>query len=157
MASYVNPLRHIILIPSQPFLLFLLNAACLAEKQQMPILIYIILYMLQIFTSFFILWFDTINEINENCYTTNNKEFTVQCIYILISMFTVFFQSRESSVSSSPKSGSVNLSNTSTPAGTPGMYAVVYNTSWFQFTKHKKKTPKIYFNSSHVLRRTHRI
>ena len=38
--------------------------------------------MLQIFTSFFILWFDTINEINENWYTTNNKEFTVQCIYI---------------------------------------------------------------------------
>ena len=39
----------------------------------------------------FILWFDTINEINENCYTTNNKEFTVQCIYILISMFAGFF------------------------------------------------------------------
>ena len=47
--------------------------------------------MLQIFTSFFILWLDTINEINENCYTTNNKEFTVQCIYILISMFAGFF------------------------------------------------------------------
>jgi len=49
-------------------------------------------------------------------------------------------------VSSSPKSGSVNLSNASTPAGTPGMYTVVYNTSWYQFTKHKKKTRKIYFS-----------
>ena len=89
MASYVNPLGHIILIPSQPFLLFLLHAACLAEKQQMPILIsYIILYMLQIFTSFFILLFDTINEINENWYSTNNKEYNV---FILISMFAVFF------------------------------------------------------------------
>jgi len=78
-------------------------------------------------------------------------------LYILISMFAVFFQSSESSVSSSPKSGSVNLSNASTPAGTPGMYTVVYNTSWYQFTKHKKKTPKIYFNLNHVLRRRHRI
>jgi len=34
------------------------------------------------------------------------------------------------------------------------MYTVVYNTSWYQFTKHKKKTPK---NLSHMLRRTHRI
>jgi hypothetical protein len=34
----VAPLGHIILIPSQPLLLFLLNTACLAEKQQIPIL-----------------------------------------------------------------------------------------------------------------------
>ena len=35
----VTLLGHIILIPSQPvFSLFLLNAACLAEKQQIPIL-----------------------------------------------------------------------------------------------------------------------
>jgi hypothetical protein len=33
---HVAPLRHIILIPSQS-LLFLLNAACLVEKQQIPI------------------------------------------------------------------------------------------------------------------------
>jgi len=31
---HVAPLGHIILIPSQPVLLFLLSAACLAEKQQ---------------------------------------------------------------------------------------------------------------------------
>jgi hypothetical protein len=32
---HVAPLRHIILIPSQPvFAIFLLNAACLAKKQQ---------------------------------------------------------------------------------------------------------------------------
>jgi hypothetical protein len=36
---HVAPLGHIILIPSQPiFALFLLNAACLAEKQQIQIL-----------------------------------------------------------------------------------------------------------------------
>ena len=34
---HVAPLEHIILIPSQS-LLFLLNAACLAEKQHIPIL-----------------------------------------------------------------------------------------------------------------------
>jgi hypothetical protein len=33
----VAPLKHIILIPSQQSLLFLLNAAFLAEKQQIPI------------------------------------------------------------------------------------------------------------------------
>ena len=39
----------------------------------------------------------------------------------------VLFQSRESSVSSSPKSGSVNLSNASTPAGTPGKFIIENN------------------------------
>lgn len=39
---------------------------------------------------------------------------------MILKMKTFFFQSRESSVSSSPKSGSVNLSNASTPSGTPG-------------------------------------
>jgi len=34
---HIAALGHIILIPSQPVLLFLLNAACLAEKQQIPI------------------------------------------------------------------------------------------------------------------------
>ena len=35
---HVSPLGHIILIPSQPFFaLLLLNVACLAEKQQIPI------------------------------------------------------------------------------------------------------------------------
>ena len=41
LGRYVAPLGHIILIPSQPVnlsLLFLLNAAFLAEKQQIPIL-----------------------------------------------------------------------------------------------------------------------
>ena len=33
----VAPLSHIILIPSQPFLLLLLNFAILAKKQQIPI------------------------------------------------------------------------------------------------------------------------
>jgi hypothetical protein len=33
----VAPLGHIILIPIQQSLLFLLNDACLAEKQQIPI------------------------------------------------------------------------------------------------------------------------
>ena len=33
---HVAPLRHIILIPSQPVLL--ISAACLVEKQQIPIL-----------------------------------------------------------------------------------------------------------------------
>jgi hypothetical protein len=36
---HVAPLGHIILIPNQPvFALELLNATCLAEKQQIPIL-----------------------------------------------------------------------------------------------------------------------
>jgi len=35
---HVALLGHIILISSQPVFLFLLNAACLAEKQQIPIL-----------------------------------------------------------------------------------------------------------------------
>ena len=35
---HVAPLGHIILIPSQPVFAFLLNAACLAEKQHIPIL-----------------------------------------------------------------------------------------------------------------------
>ena len=34
---HVAPLRHIILIPSQPVSLFLLNTACWAEKQQITI------------------------------------------------------------------------------------------------------------------------
>ena len=34
---HVAPLGHIILIPNQPVFAFLLNAACLAEKQQIPI------------------------------------------------------------------------------------------------------------------------
>jgi hypothetical protein len=34
---HVAPLGHIILIPSQPVSVFVLNAACLAEKQQIPI------------------------------------------------------------------------------------------------------------------------
>ena len=38
VGRHVAPLGHIILIPSQPVLPFLLNAACLAEKQQIPIL-----------------------------------------------------------------------------------------------------------------------
>ena len=39
-------------------------------------------------------------------------------------MFIVFyFQSRRSSASSSPKSGSLSMSNTSTPSHTPGMSA----------------------------------
>ena len=38
---HVAPLGHIIPIPSQPvYVLFLLNAACLAEKQQIPILVF---------------------------------------------------------------------------------------------------------------------
>ena len=35
---HVAPLGHIILIPNQPVVLFLLNDACLAVKQQIPIL-----------------------------------------------------------------------------------------------------------------------
>jgi hypothetical protein len=35
---YVSPLGHIILILSQPAVLFLLNVVCIAEKQQIPIL-----------------------------------------------------------------------------------------------------------------------
>jgi hypothetical protein len=35
VGRHVAPFEHIILIPSQP--VFLLNAACLAEKQQIPI------------------------------------------------------------------------------------------------------------------------
>jgi hypothetical protein len=35
-ASLFAPLGHIILFPSQPALIFLLNDACLAEKQQIP-------------------------------------------------------------------------------------------------------------------------
>ena len=38
MGRHVAPPAHIILIPSQPVLLFLLNVVCLAEKQQIPIL-----------------------------------------------------------------------------------------------------------------------
>ena len=37
---HVTPLGHIILIPSHHSLLFLLNAACLAEKQQIPSLVF---------------------------------------------------------------------------------------------------------------------
>ena len=37
---HVAPLGHIILIPSHQYLLFLLNAACLAEKQQIPIVVF---------------------------------------------------------------------------------------------------------------------
>jgi len=37
--KHVAPLGHIILIPSQPiFVCFLFNAACLAEKQHIPLL-----------------------------------------------------------------------------------------------------------------------
>ena len=35
---HVAPLGHIILIPSLPVFAFILNAACLEEKQQIPIL-----------------------------------------------------------------------------------------------------------------------
>jgi len=38
MDRHVAPLGHIILIPTNQSLLFLLNAECLAEKQQIPIL-----------------------------------------------------------------------------------------------------------------------
>ena len=38
MDRHVTPLWYIILIPSQSVLLFLLNDACLVEKQQRPIL-----------------------------------------------------------------------------------------------------------------------
>ena len=34
---HVAPLGHIILIPNQPLFAFLLNTACLAEKQEIPI------------------------------------------------------------------------------------------------------------------------
>jgi hypothetical protein len=37
---YVIPLGHIILIQSQRSLLFPLNAACLAEKQEIPIVVF---------------------------------------------------------------------------------------------------------------------
>jgi hypothetical protein len=38
VVRHVDSLGNIILIPSHPVLLFLLNAVCLAEKQQIPIL-----------------------------------------------------------------------------------------------------------------------
>jgi hypothetical protein len=37
---HVAPLGHIILIPSEPVFALLLNAACLAEKQQLPISVF---------------------------------------------------------------------------------------------------------------------
>jgi hypothetical protein len=43
MGSHVASLGHIIMIPNQPVFAFfpcILNAACLAEKQQIPILVF---------------------------------------------------------------------------------------------------------------------
>ena len=41
LKTHITPLRHIILIPSKP--VFLFNAVCLAEKEHIPILLFLVL------------------------------------------------------------------------------------------------------------------